>query len=212
MFSILSIDSLSSGYGSVPIIKNVSFSVEKGQIVALVGRNGVGKTTLVKTIVGQIKTSGGKIEFKGEDVTQYDSLAISRRGIGYVPQGRGIFPQLSVEDNLCMGELVGGRHKPAHYERVFAWFPILKARRKQKGGTLSGGEQQMLAIGRVLVGNPEVLLLDEPSEGIQPSIVELIGNFIKQLNEQEGLTILLVEQNIDLVLSVSDYCLGSVNK
>ena len=134
------------------------------------------------------------IAFRGKDVTRTDARHRARLGMGYVPQGRGIFSRLSVEENLRMGELVGGRRAEAAFERVYEWFPRLRERRRQRAGTLSGGEQQMLAIGRILVGQPSILLLDEPSEGIQPTIVELIADVIASLNQKNSLTVLLVEQ------------------
>jgi branched-chain amino acid transport system ATP-binding protein len=203
---LLSLEAISSGYDGIPIVRDVTLGVEQGEVVAVVGRNGVGKTTLVQTIVGLIAVAAGRISLAGEDVTSLDARDRVHRGIGYVPQGRGIFSRLSVGENLQMGELVGtpgGRHD---YERVYDWFPILKERRKQKAGTLSGGEQQMLAIGRILIGDPVLLLLDEPSEGIQPSIVEQIADVTRALNEERGLTILLVEQNLDLVYVTADRC------
>ncbi len=202
----LSLKAVSAGYSGIPIVREVTLEVEAGEVLALVGRNGVGKTTLVNTIAGLIEATGGRIVYKGQDVTRMDAHNRARLGIGYVPQGRGIFSRLSVFDNLRMGELVGGAGVHADYERVFGWFPILHERRRQKAGTLSGGEQQMLAIGRVLVGQPDLLLLDEPSEGIQPTIVEQIADVIRQLSESRGLTILLVEQNIDLIYMAADRC------
>lgn len=203
---LLSLDSVSSGYGGIPILRDVTLAVEQGEVVAIVGRNGVGKSTLVQTIAGLIKGSGGRIAISGRDITDLDARGRARLGMGYVPQGRGIFTRLTVAENLQMGELVGASNERHDYERVYDWFPILKERRRQRAGTLSGGEQQMLAIGRVLIGNPVLLLLDEPSEGIQPSIVEQIAEVALTLNEAHGLTILLVEQNLDLVFMTADRC------
>jgi urea transport system ATP-binding protein len=205
---LLMLQSVSSGYGDIPIVRDISLSLKSGQILAIIGRNGVGKTTLVKTIAGIIRVIKGTIAFHGEAVTHHDSLAMARRGIGYVPQGRGIFSRLTVEDNLRVGETVGGNAAPSgHYDRVYEWFPRLKERRRQKAGTLSGGEQQQLAIGRVMVGNPKMLLLDEPSEGIQPNVVEQIADVIMEQNATVGLSTLLVEQNIDFVRLAARRCL-----
>ena len=167
----LGLDTVTSGYGGIPIVREVSLEVETGEIVAIVGRNGVGKTTLIDTVAGLLPVMSGGIAFRGRNVTHADARDRARLGMGYVPQGRGIFSRLSVEENLRMGELVGGARGRAAFERVYAWFPRLGERRRQRAGTLSGGEQQMLAIGRILVGKPTILLLDEPSEGIQPTIV-----------------------------------------
>lgn len=204
---LLSLDNVNSGYGGIPIIRNVDLAVAKGEIVALVGRNGVGKTTLVHTVIGLIPLSVGHILFNGSDISTMDASQRARQGIGLVPQGRGIFTRLTVVENLMMGETIGESSTHRDYERVFEWFPILKQRRGQKAGTLSGGEQQMVAIGRVLIGNPKLLLLDEPSEVIQPSIVEQIAEIICDLNELQGLTVLLVEQNLDLIHMTADRCL-----
>lgn len=200
---LLALRGVCSGYGSVPVVRDVELDIAPTEIVAVVGRNGVGKTTLVKSIIGLLPCNGGSISFMGSDITRLKASARARLGIGYVPQGRGIFADLSVEENLLMGALVGGGQS-AHYERVFELFPILKERRKQRGGTLSGGQQQMLAIGRVLVGSPKLLLLDEPSEGIQPSIVQGIGDLVRRLRDEEGLTVFLVEQNWGLVMRTAD--------
>ena len=161
----------------------------------------------MKTIAGIIRVIKGTIAFEGEAVTHHDSLAMARRGVGYVPQGRGIFSRLTVEDNLRVGETVGGSAAPGGFERVYEWFPRLRERRRQKAGTLSGGEQQQLAIGRVLVGNPKMLVLDEPSEGIQPNVVEQIAEVIMEQNARVGLSTLLVEQNIDFVRLAARRCL-----
>jgi branched-chain amino acid transport system ATP-binding protein len=203
---LIDIDSLDSGYGGVPIVRGVSLALQKGEVLGIVGRNGVGKTTLVKTIAGLLKVTGGRIHYKEHDVTNRDAREMAQLGMGYVPQGRGIFPRLSVIENLRMGEMVGGRRAPYHYEQVFEWFPRLKERARQKAGTLSGGEQQMLSIGRVLIGGPDFLLMDEPSEGIQPNTVQQIAEVILEQNETHGLSVLLVEQNLDLVYMTAERC------
>ena len=203
----LGLEGVTSGYGGIPIVREVSLEVEDGEIVAIVGRNGVGKTTLIETVAGLLPVMEGGITFRGQDVTRADARDRARLGMGYVPQGRGIFSRLSVEENLRMGELVGGGRAETAFERVYEWFPRLAERRRQRAGTLSGGEQQMLAIGRILVGQPSILLLDEPSEGIQPTIVEQIADVIATLNRDNALTVLLVEQNIDLVCATAHRCI-----
>ncbi|AEI94082.1 MULTISPECIES: ABC transporter ATP-binding protein [Roseobacter] len=197
---ILEIDKLHAGYikGSL-VLQDLNLSIAQGDFVALLGRNGMGKTTLMRSIVGQIKASAGSIRFAGEDITGASSYKIARAGIGYVPQGREIFGDFTVEENLRMG-LLG---KPGLGSTVPEWaydvFPILKERRSQQAGTMSGGQQQQLAIMRALLGQPDLLILDEPSEGIQPSIVHDIGVALREYARAHGLTVLLVEQNLDLV-------------
>ena len=201
----LSVKSLRSGYGSVRIINNFSMDVREGEIVAVIGRNGVGKTTLMKSIVGMTKVTGGSIEFLSKDLGGLSPSDRARRGIGYVPQGRGIFAKLSVESNLKLGMGVGDVSQP-RFDRVFSFFPILEKRLSQQAGSMSGGEQQQLAIARILVGAPQIMLLDEPSEGIQPNIVQEIGRTIRRLRDEESLTIVIVEQNLSLIQAVADRC------
>lgn len=202
---MLRLESVSSSYGGMLINRDVDLSVDPGEVVALIGRNGVGKTTLAKTVIGLQPVASGRITFEGRDITTTGAEARARLGIGYVPQGRGIFAKLSVEENLRTGRRVG--RGDLSIERAFELFPILRERRNQNGSTLSGGQQQMLAIGRVLSGNPRMLILDEPSDGIQPSIVEEIGLLISRLNTEQGLTTFLIEQNIDLILACATRCL-----
>ena len=202
----LSVSNLYSGYGKVRIVQDVSMSIGEGEIVAVIGRNGVGKTTLMKTLIGIIGTLHGKIEFNGRDISRLSSSRRARLGIGYVPQGRGIFTRMSVSDNLTMGERVGDV-RSVNRQRVFQFFPILQERLSQKAGSLSGGEQQQLAFGRILAGQPELILLDEPSEGIQPNIVQEIGRIINRLRQEEGLTVVIVEQNLELIHAVADRCI-----
>ena len=201
----LNLASVSSGYGRVRIISDISLEVKTGEIVALIGRNGVGKTTLIRTIMGDILPSAGRIAFRDVDVTRLGAPRRARLGIGYVPQGRGIFARMSVRANLALGVTVGSAEAP-NFERAFAFFPILKQRLAQVAGSMSGGEQQQLAIGRILTGRPDIMLLDEPSEGIQPSIVQEIGRAIVRLREEERLTIVIVEQNLALIRAVADRC------
>ena len=205
--TLLSVDGVSSGYGSARILQNVSFSVERHEILAIVGRNGVGKTTLMKTLIGLLRLMDGRIEFKGENIGRFRPSRRADRGVAYVPQGRGIFNRMSVTENLLLGQGLGGQSRKANFDRVYRFFPRLKERGSQKAGSMSGGEQQQLAIGRVLVGHPELILLDEPSEGIQPNIVQEIGQIIRRLTEQEDLTVIIVEQNLELIHSVADRCM-----
>ncbi|GAB5469386.1 MAG: ABC transporter ATP-binding protein [Rhodospirillales bacterium] len=203
---LLEASNLTSGYGKVRIVQSVDIAVRPGEILAVIGRNGVGKTTLMETFIGAIPPMDGRLSFKGQDITRLSPSKRARLGIGYVPQGRGMFARLSVADNLRMGERIGDRMQTSNYDRVFEFFPRLKERLPQKSGLLSGGEQQQLAIGRVLVGHPDLILLDEPSEGIQPNIVQAIGKTISRLRDEEGLTVVLVEQNLDLIHLVADRC------
>jgi urea transport system ATP-binding protein len=198
-YPLLEVHELRAGYGATPILQSVEFSVGKGEIVAIIGRNGVGKTTLPAT--------AGTILYDRSNVTPEDASVRARRGIGYIPQGRGIFPRLTVAENLTMGEMIGSDKGGTKLrELVDRYFPILATRGSQRAGTMSGGEQQQLAIGRALIGNPDLVLLDEPSEGIQPSIVQQISENFKRLNAEIGLTVLFVEQNIDMIMSMAQRC------
>ncbi len=203
---ILEVSGLRAGYGGTPILQGVDCSVQRGEIVAIIGRNGVGKTTLLKTLIGLLPVTGGSIRFQESDITKVEANHRAHMGIGYIPQGRGIFPRLTVQENLLMGELINTKSQQKLHSLVERYFPILTRRRYQKAGTMSGGEQQQLAIGRALVGNPEMILLDEPSEGIQPSIVHEIAHNMQRLNAEIGLTILFVEQNIDMIRSMAQRC------
>ena len=204
---LLEINDLSSGYDGVPIVREVSLKINAGEILGIVGRNGVGKTTLVETIMGFLPCSIGDIFFSGLKINDKSSNFRAQLGIGYVPQGRGLFTKLTVEENLRMGERISKKRNNIEFKKLYEFFPILSDRRRQKAGTLSGGEQQMLAIGRALRGNPSLLVLDEPSEGIQPNIVSQIGELIRNLNSEVGLTVLLIEQNIKLILETVKRCL-----
>jgi len=203
--SILKVENLVAGYGSITALKGISLHVDKGEIATLIGANGAGKTTLLNTISGLIPAREGTITFDGEDITRLSPDKIVRKGIVQVPEGRQIFSELSVLDNLRMGAYV--RNKKDDYtpelEKVFTIFPKLKERMHQKGGSLSGGEQQMLAIGRALMSKPKLLLMDEPSMGLAPVIVEGIFRVIEEINKQ-GVTILLIEQDAMLALKVAD--------
>jgi urea transport system ATP-binding protein len=206
-YPLLEVHELRAGYGATPILQGVEFSMGKGEIVAIIGRNGVGKTTLMKCLIGLLPATAGTILYDRGDITAEDANVRARRGIGYIPQGRGIFPRLTVAENLIMGEMIGTANGGKKLrELVDRYFPILGSRSSQRAGTMSGGEQQQLAIGRALIGNPDLVLLDEPSEGIQPSIVQQIAENIKKLNAEIGLTVLFVEQNIDMIMSMAQRC------
>lgn len=206
-YPLLEVHELRAGYGATPILQGVEFSVGKGEIVAIIGRNGVGKTTLMKCLIGLLPATAGTIFYDRSDVTPEDASVRARRGIGYIPQGRGIFPRLTVAENLTMGEMIGSDKGGTKLrELVDRYFPILATRSSQRAGTMSGGEQQQLAIGRALIGNPDLVLLDEPSEGIQPSIVQQISENFRKLNAEIGLTVLFVEQNIDMIMSMAQRC------
>jgi branched-chain amino acid transport system ATP-binding protein len=199
---MLAVRGLEAQYGKSRVLHGVTLDVAERQIAVLVGRNGVGKTTTLEAIMGLVEVTGGEVRFEGELISGVDAYRIPRRGIGYVPQGRRIFPELTVRENLEIGCVSGPLDQPT-LARVFEYFPRLKERLWQPGGTLSGGEQQMLAIGRALIGRPRLLLLDEPTEGLMPSLVTLVEQTLRRLRE-EGTTILLVEQNLATALSVGD--------
>jgi len=201
---VLEVAGLRSSYGATPILTGVDLSIGKGEIVALIGRNGVGKTTTMRCLIGLLRASGGTIRYHGQDVTRMSSDDRARLGIGYIPQGRDVFPRMTVEENLKVGELIGNGRQKSRADLVFQYFPILKERRKQMAGTMSGGQQQQLAIGRVLIGGPALILLDEPSEGVQPSIVQLICRVLRSIRDDLGTTILFVEQNLDTILTMAE--------
>jgi urea transport system ATP-binding protein len=200
---LLSVQNLVAGYGSGDILQGVTIEIWPGEMVATIGRNGVGKSTLMKAIIGLVSIRRGSIYLRGESITRLRADQRATLGIGYVPQGREIFPELTVEENLMMGETINGAKSTLRYDLVYEYFPILRKQRRQVAGTFSGGQQQMLAIGRALVGAPNLLLLDEPSLGIQPSIIQEIGEALVKLNREEEITILLVEQNMRLIEHVA---------
>lgn len=203
--AILNVENVHTYYGNIHALKGISLHVDKGEIVTLIGGNGAGKTTTLRTICGLLKPHDGMITFEEEDLFKYKSHEIVYKGISMVPEGRGIFARLSVTENLEMGAYIlkDKQVLQRNMERVFTLFPRLRERRTQVAGTLSGGEQQMLATGRALMANPRVLLMDEPSMGLAPVLVELIFETIQQINK-EGVTILLVEQNALMALSIAN--------
>jgi branched-chain amino acid transport system ATP-binding protein len=194
--SLLALSGVTAAYGSIVALRGVDLHVDPGEIVALIGANGAGKSTLMMTICGQPRPREGRILFDGQDISGQPTHMIMRKGIAQSPEGRRIFPRMSVLENLKLGAELGD---PSHYEedlaRIFKLFPVLERRQTQRGGTLSGGEQQMLAIGRALMSRPRLLLLDEPSLGLAPLVVKGIFGAIRELNAATGLTVLLVEQN-----------------
>jgi branched-chain amino acid transport system ATP-binding protein len=200
---LLALHSLHTYYGDSHILQGVSLELEAGRTVALLGRNGAGKTTTISSIVGFVPPRSGQVTFKGVDVTGAPPHVLARMGLGLVPQGRRIFPNLSVQENIDLARRAAGRGAGWTLERIYAQFPVLKERARNGGTQLSGGEQQMLAIARAMAAGPELLLLDEPSEGLAPLIVAEIGRVMRAL-KQEGLTMLLVEQHVPLALSVAD--------
>jgi branched-chain amino acid transport system ATP-binding protein len=201
---MLEVDGLRAGYGRIPILNGVTFKVAPGQVIGVLGHNGMGKTTLMRTLIGQIPATGGAIRFDGAEVTREPAHARVRRGLGYIPQGREIFPQLTVLDNLRMGAAGRGDRMEAAVAAALEDFPALKPLLGRVGSALSGGEQQILAIARCLCGAPRLILLDEPTEGIQPSIVERIAETLLHLKTSRGLTMVLVEQHLDFVAALSD--------
>lgn len=202
---MLQLESISARYGAVEALKGVDMDVKPGEIVTLIGSNGAGKTTLMMTICGQPRAAAGKVLFNGEDITALPTDEIVRRGIALVPEGRRIFARLTVYENLQLGALVADeKHFRDDVERVFTLFPRLKERLTQRGGTLSGGEQQMLAIGRALMSRPKLLLLDEPSLGLAPLVVKQIFSTLTEINKRDGTTVFLVEQNAHMALRLAN--------
>jgi branched-chain amino acid transport system ATP-binding protein len=199
--AILQVEDIHTYYGDAYVLQGLSLELAEGQILGLLGRNGVGKTTLVNSIVGFNRPRRGRIVFKGADITHMSSFETIRNGMGLVPQGRRVFPSLSVEENLKVAE---ARGRGWTLERVYTLFPHLLERRRQRAKTLSGGEQQMLAIARGLMTNPDCLIMDEPSEGLAPIIIQAVWQVVSKL-KQQGLSILLVEQNAALALQLVDY-------
>jgi amidase len=204
MSVLLKVSGLRAGYGRVPVLHGIDLTVNEGEILGVLGHNGMGKSTLLKTLMGIIPASGGSMVFDGQDMVRMRSSARAQLGIGYVPQGRGIFPNLSVRDNLRMGVAAHELDEDTAIDRVMADFPRLERLLERDGGALSGGEQQLLALARCLISEPDLILLDEPTEGIQPSIIDEIIDLLKGMNRRDGLSIVLVEQSLDFITALSD--------
>lgn len=200
---MLAVNDLRAGYGGIPVLDGISITVDQGETVGILGHNGMGKTTLLKTLMGLVPATGGSVHFLGEDIADAPTHQRNRRGIGYVPQGRDIFPALSVRDNLRMGCATTTVDETVAIDRALAEFPRLAPLLDQAGGTLSGGEQQMLAVARCLCAEPKLVLLDEPTEGIQPSIIDELVELLQGLRTARGLTVVLVEQNLDFIAALS---------
>ncbi|SHH70537.1 ABC transporter ATP-binding protein [Bradyrhizobium erythrophlei] len=200
---MLNVQGLCTGYGRIPILNGVNFAVKVGEFIGILGHNGMGKTTLLKALMGFLPATAGTVRFDGHDVTTAEPYQRARLGLGYVPQGREIFPGLTVYDNLRMGctKETGGEQETI--EEVLEEFPRLKPLLDRSGGALSGGEQQLLALARCLCGKPRLILLDEPTEGIQPSIIDEIVEVLQRLRDNSGLTMILVEQNLDFIAALS---------
>jgi branched-chain amino acid transport system ATP-binding protein len=214
---LLEVKDLNTYYGESHVLQDISLSIEQGEIVALLGRNGMGKSTILKSIIGLVKPKSGTVIYKGKDLSGFFPFKVAREGIGYVPEERRIFPNLSLLDNLKIGIKHGeAGKKPGQnkwtIERIFKHFPFMQARAHQKGALLSGGEQQMLAIGRTLMGNPELLLVDEPTEGLGPVTVKEVRDILEEINKA-GVSILLVEHNLKMAMSLADriYLLGKAH-
>ena len=201
---ILSIKNLKVNYGGIEAVKGISFDVEEGSIVTLIGANGAGKSSTLRSIVGLVKPAGGQIVFRGDDITNLDTNVIVRKGITLVPEGRRIFPDLTVLENLRVGAYMRSDDISGDIAWVYDLFPRLKERSWQAGGTLSGGEQQMLAVARALMCKPKLIMMDEPSLGLAPLVVKGIFDIIREINAQ-GVTVLLIEQNANMALKVADY-------
>lgn len=203
---LLEVENLNTYYGDSRVLQDMSLSVKEGEIVGLLGRNGMGKSTTLKSIMGLVTPRSGKVVFKGQDIIGLPPYRVARAGIGYVPEERWIFPNLTVMENLAMG-IKGGKANEADcnvwtVEKIFDHFPSLRSRQKSKGANLSGGEQQMLAIGRALMGNPALLLVDEPTEGLAPLVKKEVRNMLEQIGKA-GVSILLVEQNLKIAMSLA---------
>ena len=204
--SILTTTDICSGYGTATVVREISVNILSNEIVGVIGRNGVGKSTFVKTIIGLIRASSGNVTLFGKDITNLQPELVARKGVGYVPQGRGVFPRMTVNEHLLLGGyLQQDNQKRLKFNKlIFDLFPILHERKSQLAGSLSGGQQEMLAIGRALAGGPEILILDEPSEGVQPNIVGQIGEAILDFRKLLSLSVILIDQNASLISKTVD--------
>jgi urea ABC transporter ATP-binding protein UrtE len=203
---ILSTLGLRAGYGGKPVLQGLDIEIREGEIVAIIGRNGVGKSTLMKSLIGLVPAMDGSIIYRSAAIEKLPAHKRARLGLGYVPQGRDVFPRLTVAENIAVGAALKGTAREEDLAPLFAAFPILKERWSQRAGSMSGGQQQQLAIARVLVAKPSLILLDEPSEGIQPNIVQDIARNMVALNAATGVTLVLVEQNIDMIRAMAQRC------
>jgi branched-chain amino acid transport system ATP-binding protein len=204
---MLSLKNIFAGYGNITVLKDVTFHLKKNNIIGVLGRNGMGKSTLIRVLSGLILPSKGVIELMGENITNYAPHVRAQKRITTIVQGRGIFPKLSVYENLLMGMISQKRKINSRLEEVFSYFPIISNRLHQTAGTLSGGEQQMLAIGRAIMTDPEIMLLDEPSDGIMPALVDEITNTLKKINQTNNISMIIVEQNVPMIFSLTDNCI-----
>ena len=204
---MLGVRDITAGYGSITVLRELSLSVAEGGILGVLGRNGMGKTTLIRTLAGLILPSEGTITLNGRDITRLPPHERASLGVTTVVQDRGIFPRLTVLENLEMGRIASGRVRRNRRDEVLGYFPRLRERLGQLAGTMSGGEQQMLAIGRGLMTDPKVMLLDEPSDGIMPTLVQQIGETLGEINRREGTAIVLVEQNLPMVFAMAQHCI-----
>lgn len=202
---MLELDNLHAYYGKSHVLHGVSLRIEPGEIVALLGRNGSGRSTTVKTVMGLVDGQGS-IRWKGEELLGRKAYEIAHRGIGYVPENRDIFPKLTVHQNLMLGQKVSGKSGRWSFDDMYGMFPRLKERQHTEAGVLSGGEQQMLTLCRTLMGDPDLIMIDEPTEGLAPKIVELVGEYLREL-QRRGISVLLVEQKLTIALEVSQRCL-----
>ena len=204
---MLSVENVSAGYGKISVLSEISIKLESNSILGVLGRNGMGKSTLIKVLSGLLTCHSGKIFLDNEDITNYPPHLRAQKKIVTIVQGRGIFPRLKVVENLMLGKLLQTTVKKDRLDEVYSYFPILSERTGQVAGTLSGGEQQMLAIGRAIMSDPKIMLLDEPSDGIMPSLVKEIGTTLKSMSQKNDISLVVVEQNVPLIFSLTDRCI-----